>query len=183
MTVALHVARCAAVAAAALACVPATAAAATVIGPDRVVVSTSAGRAVIDPDPFRLTFQDRSGRTLLREVPNRLPEGRPLPLTRDPEPFALEREPDHASYSPLGVEFGRERRAQWNAGFWTGDMLFSRRYGSAHFAHRVLNAIPIRGGVRLEVSTSSRRRLLVRVVADVGGSIRVAGAAARTRPA
>ena len=173
VTVALHVARCAAVAAAGLACVPATAAAATVIGPDRVVVSTSAGRAVIDPDPFRLKFQDRSGRTLLREVANRLPEGRPLPLTRDPEPFALEREPDHASYSPLGVEFGRERRAQWNAGFWTGDMLFSRRYGSAHFAHRVLNAIPIRGGVRLEVSTSSRRRLLVRVVADVGGSIRV----------
>ena len=84
-------------------------------------------------------------------MPNRLPEGRPLPLTRDPEPFALEREPDHASYSPLGVEFGRERRAQWNAGFWTGDMLFSRRYGSAHFAHRALNAVPIRNGVRLEL--------------------------------
>ena len=140
---------------------------------DRIVVTTSAGRAVIDPEPFRIAFQDRSGRTLLREVPNREPAGRPLPLTRDPEPFALEREPDHASYSPLGFEFGRERRAQWNAGFWTGDMLFSRRHGSAHFAHRVMNAIPIRRGVRLEVSTSSRRTLLVRVVADVGGSIRV----------
>ena len=96
------------------------------------------------PEPFRISFQDRSGRTLLREVHNREPAGRPLPLTRDPEPFALEREPDNASYSPLGFELGRERRAQWNAGFWNGDMLFSRRYGSAHFAHRVLNAIPIR---------------------------------------
>ena len=152
---------------------PAPARAATMISQDRIVVTTSAGRAVIDPDPFRIAFQDRSGQTLLREVPNREPAGRPLPVTRDPEPFALEREPDNASYSPLGFEVGRERRAQWNAGFWTGDMLFSRRYGSAHFAHRVLNAIPIRRGVRLEVSTSSRRRLLVRVVADVGGSIRV----------
>ena len=157
-----------------LACVAATPAhGATAITQDRIVVTTSAGRAVIRPEPFRISFQDRSGRTLLREVHNREPAGRPLPLTRDPEPFALEREPDNASYSPLGFELGRERRAQWNAGFWNGDMLFSRRYGSAHFAHRVLNAIPIRGGVRLEVSTSSRRRLLVRVVADVEGSIRV----------
>ena len=105
-------------------------------------MTTSAGRAVIEPAPFRIAFQDRSGRTLLREVPNREPAGRPLPLTRDPEPFALEREPDNASYSPLGFELGRERRAQWNAGFWSGDMLFSRRYGSAHFAHRVLERDP-----------------------------------------
>ena len=165
--------RSAILALAALACLPGTASGAVSLGQDRVVVTTSAGSAVIDPDPFRITFRDRRGRVLLREVPNRLPEGRPLPLTRDPEPFALEREPDNARYSPLGVEFGRERRAQWNAGFWNGDMLFSRRYGAAHFAHRALNAVPIRRGVRLEVSTSSRRRLLVRVVADVGGSIRV----------
>ena len=143
------------------------------IGADRVVVTTSAGRAVIDPDPFRITFKDRSGRTLLREVPNRLPEGRPLPLTRDPEPFALEREPDHANYLPArrGVRPGAAGAVERG--------LLDRRHallappGSAHFAHRALNAVPIRNGVRMEVSTSSRRRLLVRVVADVGGSIRV----------
>ena len=177
MRVALHVARCAAGAAATLACVPGATAADTVIGPDQVIVGTSAGRAVIERAPFRIAFQDRSGRTLLREVTNRSPAGRPLPLTRDPEPFALEREPDHASYSPLGLEIGRERRAQWNAGFWGGAMLFSRRYGSAHFARRVVSARRAGGGVRLLVSTSAARRLVVLVQPDRGGAVRV-----RVRP-
>ena len=96
------------------------------------------------------------------------PSSRDLPSTQDPEPFALEREPDNATYAPLGFELGEETRAQWNAGTWTGDLLFSRRSGEAHFASRVESIRRTGSGAQLVVSTTeSGPRLVVRIDATV----------------
>lgn len=125
--------------------------------------------------PFNITFLH--GREVLGEL-RRSPASRELPSTQDPEPFFLEREPDRAAYGPLGFEVGSESRAQWNRGFWNGNLLFSRRSGRAHFAKRVL-AAELRGGSgRFVVSTTDgRRRLVVRITRDRGRAFRV-----RVRP-
>lgn len=142
------------------------------------MVATAAGRAVVDRSPFRIAFRDARGRTVLREVANRRLGPRTLPPTRDPEPFALEREPDHATYAPLGFEVGSEQRDQWDAGPWNGNMLFSRRSGVAHSARGVVAARRTGRGVRLLVATSDpRRRLVVRIAPDRGPALRV-----RVRP-
>ncbi len=144
------------------------------IGSHEIVVKTKAGRATIDRDPYRISFYGKQGRLLLREVPNRRSGPVPLPLTEDPEPFALERDPDNASYVPLGFEVGRESGDQWNSGLWTGNMLFSRRQGIVHSARNVISAQRIGRAVRITVATSDpHRSLLVTVSPDLQGAIRV----------
>ncbi len=81
------------------------------IDDERIVVTDGGDRAVIDRAPFRLGFQDASGRTVLRQVAGQRPRARRLPPTRDPEPLALEQERDNAVYAPLTFEVGREQRA------------------------------------------------------------------------
>ncbi|HYP47641.1 MAG TPA: hypothetical protein VEQ61_03285, partial [Thermoleophilaceae bacterium] len=138
-----------------------------------VEVSNRGARAVVTPSPFRLSFVDPRGRVVLRQV-GALARSRRLPATLDPEPFGIERRPDNAVYAPLAFEVGRERRTQWNAGLWGGNLLFSRRSGRVHSAREVLNAVPEGRGVRLEVSTTDpRRRLFVRITPDRGRSLRV----------
>jgi len=145
------------------------------IGPERViVVAPGGGRVVIARHPFRLRFVDARGRTVLREVRNRRLRARRLPETLDPEPFAVERKPDNATYAPLSFEIGRDRHDQWSAGLWVGNMLFSRRSGRVHFARGVISARRIGDGVRLLVATTLRRRKLIVVIRpDARGSIRV----------
>ena len=65
---------------------------------------------------MRLTFFDRTGRVVLRQVGGRPAAPRRLPSTDDPEPFAVELKPDRALYAPFTFEVGRERLVQWNAG-------------------------------------------------------------------
>ena len=96
-----------------------TASAAVEINAKRIVVETEAGRAVVDRAPFRLTFENARGEVLLREVGARRRDPVDLPLTDDPEPFAVERKPDNATYAPLSFEVGRENLEQWNALFGT----------------------------------------------------------------
>ena len=125
--------------------------------------------------PFNIVVVGRDGRALLSEVRDPKAAARPLPPTRDPEPLALEREPDNAAYGPLSFEVGSELRAQWNAGFWNGNMLFSQRSGTTHFAKRVLSATRAGKGMRFVVSTTDPgRRLVVIVAPDRGaGAFRV----------
>jgi sulfoquinovosidase len=149
------------------------------MGPDRVVVTAKGGgKAVVERRPFGIKFEDRRGRTLLREVRKKMAGTQELPTTLDPEPFGLEREPDNATYAPLSFEVGREGVAQWNAGTWTGDLLFSRREGTVHWARRVRSVRRAGSGVRLAVAaTGSARRLVVRIERDRGAALRV-----RARP-
>jgi alpha-D-xyloside xylohydrolase len=144
---------------------------------DRVTVSGAAGRVVVDRAPLRLRVRDAAGRTVLRQAPAGRAAPRRLPPTRDPEPLALEQEPDRAAYAPLSFEVGRERRSQWNGSFFPGNLLFSRRSGTVHAATRVLSARRAGGGARMLVSTTDRRRKLVVHVTPVAGGFRV-----RVRP-
>ena len=138
--------------------------------------------AVVTNVPFNIRFFDR-GRGVLGEVGSfrRPPRSRRLPPTRDPEPFTLDREPDRAVYAPLTFEVGSERIAQWNAGFWNGNLLFSRRSGTVHSARRLLSVRRSGRGARFVVSTTDGdRRLVVRVTPDRGRAFRVR---VRPRPA
>src|SRR5918997_1847296 len=76
------------------------------IGPERVTVSTTGARAVIERAPLRIAFDRGSGTPVLQQLPNERIEPRDLPRTQDPEPFSLEREPDNAVYAPLTFEVG-----------------------------------------------------------------------------
>jgi sulfoquinovosidase len=168
--------RLAVVAAAGLAAaVPAAPAAAAVrISDERVVVTSGGGRAVVERAPFRLSFQDRRGRTVLRQVAPRERRARRLPPTLDPEPFTLEQRPDNAVYAPLAFEVGREDRDQWNGSFWAGNMLRSRRSGTVHAARRVVRAVRAGRGARLLVATTDRTRsLVVRIAPGPQGTLRV----------
>jgi alpha-glucosidase (family GH31 glycosyl hydrolase) len=149
--------------------------AAVEIGPDRVTVSTTGARAVIERAPLRIAFDRGSGSPVLQQLPNERIEPQDLPRTQDPEPYSLEREPDNAAYAPLTFEVGAEERAQWTGVYWAGDMLFSRRQGTVYAARDVLSATPNGEGVDLVVSTNdpSGRLLLVNVAPDTGPSIRV----------
>jgi hypothetical protein len=165
----------AALALAAAGAVAAPAQAAVEIGPSRVVVSKPGARAVINREPFRIAFDRGAGAPVLREVANSRIEPVTLPRTQDPEPFSLEREPDNAVYAPLTFEVGQEQRAQWTGVYWAGDMLFSRRSGAVYRALDVLTTRRRGEGVDLVVSTNdpSGRRLLVTVVPEGAGAIRV----------
>lgn len=161
-------ARAAAFAAAAVVCLTAApAGAAVTVTRARVVVTAGGARAVVQRSPYRLSIGP------LREVANRRIAPRALPPTQDPEPFALEREADHAVYAPLTFEVGSEQRAQWTGVYWAGNMLFSRRSGTTYAARRVIRAQPLFGGtgVRLVLSTNdpSGRRLAVVIGPDVHG--------------
>ena len=159
-----------------------TASAAVEIDAKRIVVETEAGRAVVDRAPFRLTFENARGEVLLREVGARRRDPVDLPLTDDPEPFAVERKPDNATYAPLSFEVGRENLEQWNALIWNGNALFSRREGTVHFAQEVTSAEPAGGGVRMRVSTTDpARKLIVRVGPDGDEALRVRARLSRTK--
>jgi sulfoquinovosidase len=145
------------------------------LGPRRIVVETHGGRAIIDRQPIHIMFEDARGRTLLSEVGGVSRRMVRLTPTQDPEPFALEREPDSATYGPLTFEVGHENLEQWRAGLWNGNVLFSRRQGKVHLPRSVVAARTTpAGGVRMVVTTTSaNRRMIVRVEPDRGPALRV----------
>jgi hypothetical protein len=157
---------------AALGVAPAASAAVTV-SPAQVVVDTGHGRAVIDRAPFKIAFQTARGKTVLREV-NAPGKATRIPPTEDPEPFALQRQPDHAVYAPLTFEVGREERAQWTGSYRAGNRLYDRHRGTMESATAVRSANKRGKGVRLDVKTTDKQRdLVVDVTPDRGGTIRV----------
>jgi alpha-glucosidase len=140
------------------------------VSTDRVVVDTRGARAIVDRSPFRIAFQTGHGRTVLREVANR-PRPRRIPPTDDPEPFGLERAPDHAVYGPLTFEVGRAERAQWFGSYWAGNLLFDRHRGTMQAARRVEAVRADGAGVRLVVATTDPARdLVVRIRPDRGAT-------------
>ena len=138
-------------------------------------LDAGATRVVVERSPLRLRFLDARGRQVLAQAPAASARSTPLPPTRDPEPFALEREPDHAVYAPFAFEVGTEERAQWHGAYWAGNLLFSRRSGTVAHAVRVLAARrPRPGELRLVLATTEPgRTLAVRLTRDRGGAIRV----------
>ena len=153
---------------------PACAEGAVRIGKERIVVAEGGGSVAIKRSPLRISFRDADGETLLRQVANERAGPVALPETEDPEPYTLERDPDNATYAPLGFEVGTELHDQWNNGLWTGNTIFSRRSGTAQSAHAVTSARRAGEGVRLEVATSDPQRdLRVTVKPDRGDAFRV----------
>ena len=162
--------------AAVIALAPASPARAAVqISPDRVVVSGNGTGAVITRSPFRMTFTDGAGRTVLGEVANTgqapfpvAPAPSPVPLGQD----ALRRP---ALYAPLGFTVGGRVNVQAPAGQYVGNLVTGTEAGVTYSARDVVAADPEGDGVKLTVSTSdpTGRRLLVRVGPDAAGTVRV----------
>jgi sulfoquinovosidase len=148
--------------------------AAVEVGAERVTVTGEGARAVVERDPFRLSFEDpATGETVLREVARDLPA--PTPGANvEPEPGGVDLAPEVARYAPLVFEVGVEKGAQQPAGLWTGNMLVDGRAGVFHHATAVTRAEPAGEGVRLEVETTDPSRALdVLVEPDGTGAIRV----------
>jgi alpha-D-xyloside xylohydrolase len=144
------------------------------ISKQRVIVRSGRSRAVINRTPFWISFFSGRRPALRELVANADPTPKALPVTEDPEPFALERDPDNALYAPLTYEVGNEIHEQWTGGLWTGNTLFSRRSGTTHAARGVKRARPHKEGVRMLVTTSEPgRRLVVKVVPDGVAGLRV----------
>src|SRR3712207_2574690 len=86
---------------------PAAAGAAVDVRADRVVVTGDGARAVVDRSPFRLTIQDRGGRTVLQQAAARLPLPQPS-TSPQPEPGGVNVLPEAAPYAPFVFEIGGE---------------------------------------------------------------------------
>jgi alpha-glucosidase len=145
------------------------------VGSRQVEVVTASGRAIVRLRPFRISFENRGGRTVLAEVGRRPRRGVGIQPAYDPQPLGQDRPAPAAVYAPLGFIVGQERRAQWTGSFWPGDLLFARRGGTSYSARRVIGVEFVRGGVRLTVATNDphRRKLIVSVLGDAGGALRV----------
>jgi alpha-D-xyloside xylohydrolase len=148
---------------------PATASAGVSIGPDRVVVHGSGARAVIERAPFRMSFADGSGRTVLRQMPNRVPVPQPAG-----DAIGTGDTVGAGVYVPLGFEVGGERSFQHPGGLFTGNQIGGAKAGVAHAPTRVLRASPSGAGAEVELATTDpTRTIALTVTPDTGTGIRV----------
>ena len=152
---------------------PGPAAASVEIGPKRIVVRGSAAQAVITRVPFRMSFTDGRGRTVLSQASGR----GPLVVPPVPRPAPLGTEPPRAPalYAPLTFTVGSQAGIQYPAGQWVGNQLAGTETGVQHSAVGVLAAKPHGAGVVMTLSTTdpTGRRLTVRVVPGPAGAMRV----------
>ena len=152
------------------------------IAHERIVVSAPSGaRAVVDRDPFRLSFEDPTRRRVLAEVAG--PEIDSLARPGIPRAqFGAPTPPPPALYAPLAFTVGDAGIAQTPGGLWQGTLRWVTVGGTAYSARKVLAGRRAGDGVRLVLSTSdpSGRRLEVEVAPFRGNTLRVR---ARPRPA
>jgi len=168
----------AATAAALGATAPPAAAAVQITGTQVVVTDDEGARAVITRSPFRLSFQDASGREVLGEVKGPLTGRTPQAVSGQNEPLGFDAVPEAAAYAPLSFEVGAERNVQHPGGLWTGNQLTGGRAGLLHTVTDVQRvAQDADGGASLVVGTTDPARTMqVTVTPDAGSSLRVRAA-------
>jgi alpha-D-xyloside xylohydrolase len=143
------------------------------IEPGRVVVEDDGASALIERKPFRITFRDGAGATVLRQLAGPLAPGASAGSdTSAPGGFGVL--PGVAAYAPLAFEVGGERGFQHPGGLWTGNMLTNGKFGAVHFPTEVTEAAPEREGVKLTLATTDPlRKMVLRVQPDRGSALRV----------
>jgi alpha-D-xyloside xylohydrolase len=152
---------------------PAHAQAAAQIDAGRVVVEDDGASALIERKPFRITFRERDGSTVLRQL-----AAPPVPGVSGgsdaPAPGGFDVLPGVAAYAPLAFEVGGERGFQHPGGLWTGNMLTNGKFGAVHFPTEVTDAVPDGDGAKLTLATTDPlRTMTVRVLPDRGRALRV----------
>ncbi|MEA2428210.1 MAG: sulfoquinovosidase [Thermoleophilaceae bacterium] len=158
-----------------VAALPAGAAGSVAIGPQQVVVQGDGGSATIDRSPFRISFADRAGRTVLAQVANTAQAPQVVPPTPQPIPLGNDTETRPALYAPLQFTVGQARDVEYPGSQWNGDSLTGTEAGVIYSARDVTDVRPAGAGVQLTVSTSdpSGRKLAVTVAPGPAGTIEV----------
>ena len=133
------------------------------LGADRIVVEAPRARAVVERNPFRISFSEVAGRPALREVPNRLPGSLNTPPTPDPIAPGLDNSSTPTLYAPLGFLVGTETLEQYDGGLFGGNLMSGERSGVQYSAKRVLSVRRAGRGVRLTLSTTDPSGRTLRV--------------------
>ena len=124
------------------------------------------GSVTITRAPFRVRFEDASGRTVLQQVENSGQQ--PLPIVPTPEPVPLGQDTQQRPtlYAPLTFTVGQARDFQYPASQWNGNELSGTEAGVEYSARDVVDAQPAgEDGVKLTLATSdpTGRQLIVTV--------------------
>ncbi len=150
------------------------------IGPTQIVVEGSQASAVIERQPFGISFRDGAGHTVLSELaggegPLTLPEGAGTGAAGQPSGPGL--------YAPLAflvgsdepVAFGLRPEETLREFGDVGDLEEDPEHGTEYSAQNVIEARAQGEGVELELATDdpSGRTLSVEVVPDGAGAIAV----------
>src|SRR5919109_609429 len=129
-----------------------------VIDKGRIVVAGSEATTVIHRAPFRLRIENSSGRPVLREVAG--PSSLSMGPVDDPIAPGFDSRTVPTLYAPLSFLVGSEAIAQYDGGFWGGNLNSGQRAGIQYAARRVGRATRVGNAVRMVLATTdpSRRR-------------------------
>lgn len=142
-----------------------------------VVVAPSGARAIVTRQPFSLSIENASGRTVLQEV--RTPGGLgalPKPIAPVPQnEFGAIGPPTPTLYAPLSFLVGTQTVTATPAGQWEGTLGAVTETGVEYSAKSVLAAQQQGAGVLLTLSTSdpTGRKLVVTVTPGTGDVLNV----------
>jgi alpha-D-xyloside xylohydrolase len=135
-----------------------------IVGAGSAAVTTPGATARIDFEPFRISFADGRGRTVLRELAGRAGAEREVPAVPRSQ-FGAPDPPPPTLYAPLSFLVGSVEIDQFPTFQWNGNLSSVTEGGIEYGAESAEHASRRRGGVRLIVATSdpSGRRLIVDV--------------------
>jgi alpha-glucosidase (family GH31 glycosyl hydrolase) len=135
-----------------------------IVGAGSAAVTTPGATARIDFEPFRISFADGRGRTVLRELAGRAGAEREVPAVPRSQ-FGSPDPPPPTLYAPLSFLVGSVEIDQFPTFQWNGNLSSVTEGGIEYGAESAEHASRRRGGVRLIVATSdpSGRRLIVDV--------------------
>ena len=119
-----------------------------------IVVEAPQARAVVGRNPFRISFSEARGASVLREVENRNPGSLTTPPTTDPLAPGMDNPSTPTLYSPLSFLVGTETLQQYDGGLFGGNLMSGERSGVQYAAERVMSAKRAGRGMRLTLSTS-----------------------------
>ncbi len=119
-----------------------------------IVVDAGQARAVVERNPFRISFSGIAAGPVLREAPNRGTGSLITPPTADPLLPGSDNPSTPTLYSPLSFLVGSETLEQYDGGLFGGNLESGERSGTQYSASRVLSAKRSGRGVRLTLSTT-----------------------------
>ena len=154
---------------------PAVADAEVRVGPTEIVVE-GPGRsaAIVDRNPFRISFADRSGDIVLQEVSGTGTDTMLRPPTTHIQ-FGSQTPPPPALYAPLGFLVGTQSISQAIAQQWNGNLQSVTSAGIAYSATSVESVTEAGDATELTLATSdpTGRKLEVTISPAKAGSFKV----------